>query len=1201
MDLAELKFVVDTKELEKASTRVAELGTAVSKLNKPMQDLSKESAKNNKELSKAEEAAAKAALAQLKLQQAQEKTSDSIGKSASVLERQNLILEYMAQGNSKGQASILATAKAAGALDDEMIQLNNTLKTQRTLIGGDPFDKSIGLMQKLQNEYKTTNEVSNLFNKNLGLTEKQMIDLAREKERLIALYGIEGRSLDGLSAEYDQLIQKSVMINQANATRNNSMKEQIKAQTDAAKANEYIAKEMERVNRLTASNGDLTSATNNKLIKFEQSLKASGRSAAEVTTQLDAYKAALMATQKAAGNRQIDYLSRALGPQITDIAVGLATGQAPLTILLQQGGQLRDQFALAGVAGSEMGKMLVQATSSMVTSVKDVGLAIGSAFIGAVANSGKAVVKFAMDITGANNALELMRYQIALFEKGSSGPIMRAFLALGSAITFLTGTLIVGAIASLGALAKGFFDAVKEQNALAIQLTLTGASLGVNTAAAIDYAKSLNSVGISTGTAVKVIQEMAKQGGFVASEMQMIIVAANNLKLANVSIEDTVKQFAKLKEKPVEALLEVAKATGMVSPEITKLVYQLSEQGRSSDAAAIAMKAYADVTVKQKDRLKDEMSEFSLFMKGLSSSIGKFYDEVFVGLFRKTAPAEAIKRQIAEVENRIKSGTQASPQTKAANEATLSALKEQLRLVKQATDAESTKLSDQARNAKLYQEFIRDDASFATNQMKRDKELAEAKIRNDELIAAGTITKAQAEKQYQNIRDKYKTPKTEQEKFDENTVKQATEAYLTQIGALDHLTKAEVSLLKLRTDPKWKETPQVIKDQIEALYGAASASEKLVDSEKEAQKALELKNSLLGKADNLGKEYYKTIDLINKYAKEGRFGADEVLQLKAALEATTPEAKRLAAAQAENARVMAGIAAERTGVADQYGGDFKTADEKAAIKNLSDYKKKIAQADAEYEKQIAAATEETTYSEWLMYKEQADAKKALADDVYKREEYLLSDGYKRQQSYATAFEDLFKGMGDAIIDFALTGKTSFSDMVQSMIMGLIKLEMQMAMTNMYKSAGGSAGIISSIASMFTGSPVPSAKGNVFDGGLQAFAKGGTFTNSVVKSPTMFNMGLMGEAGPEAIMPLRRGSDGSLGIAASGGSGGNVSVQVINNSNAQATTNETVDSKGNRKIEVLIGDMTAGEISRSGSASQKSIRSTFGVQPQLIRR
>lgn len=50
-------------------------------------------------------------------------------------------------------------------------------------------------------------------------------------------------------------------------------------------------------------------------------------------------------------------------------------------------------------------------------------------------------------------------------------------------------------------------------------------------------------------------------------------------------------------------------------------------------------------------------------------------------------------------------------------------------------------------------------------------------------------------------------------------------------------------------------------------------------------------------------------------------------------------------------------------------------------------------------------------------------------------------------------------------------------------------------------------------------------------GLPAFAKGGVFTDSIVDSPTLFNMGLMGEAGPEAIMPLHRGSDGSLGIRA----------------------------------------------------------------------
>jgi len=62
--------------------------------------------------------------------------------------------------------------------------------------------------------------------------------------------------------------------------------------------------------------------------------------------------------------------------------------------------------------------------------------------------------------------------------------------------------------------------------------------------------------------------------------------------------------------------------------------------------------------------------------------------------------------------------------------------------------------------------------------------------------------------------------------------------------------------------------------------------------------------------------------------------------------------------------------------------------------------------------------------------------------------------------------------------------------------------------------------------------LPFAKGGVIDAGqVRRFAQGG-----IVSTPTTFPMqggtGLMGEAGPEAIMPLRRGPDGRLGVAAS---------------------------------------------------------------------
>ncbi|WP_235777362.1 hypothetical protein [Pseudomonas piscis] len=61
----------------------------------------------------------------------------------------------------------------------------------------------------------------------------------------------------------------------------------------------------------------------------------------------------------------------------------------------------------------------------------------------------------------------------------------------------------------------------------------------------------------------------------------------------------------------------------------------------------------------------------------------------------------------------------------------------------------------------------------------------------------------------------------------------------------------------------------------------------------------------------------------------------------------------------------------------------------------------------------------------------------------------------------------------------------------------------------------------------------------------AHAKGGVFSNTVASAPTLAPMALFGEAGPEAIMPLSRGADGSLGVVALGGApAGSTSNQQV---------------------------------------------------------
>jgi len=213
----------------------------------------------------------------------------------------------------------------------------------------------------------------------------------------------------------------------------------------------------------------------------------------------------------------------------------------------------------------------------------------------------------------------------------------------------------------------------------------------------------------------------------------------------------------------------------------------------------------------------------------------------------------------------------------------------------------------------------------------------------------------------------------------------------------------------------------------------------------------------------------------------------------------------------------------------------------------------------------------------------------------------------KQTQYENVFKQSFDSMADAMVEFAKTGEFSFKNLINSMLAGLLKVEMQMQSETLYKlfrpiiaSAFGPA------PGSFDFGPVgPSkAKGGAYDAGLEMFAKGGMFTNSIVSQPTLFKFakgtGMMGEAGPEAIMPLKRDSNGNLGVRAGGG-GSNVDVVVNNYGNEKATTKETTDSRGNRKIEVLIGDMVAGEMSRSGSSLQQTLSSTYGTRPVIGRR
>lgn len=221
------------------------------------------------------------------------------------------------------------------------------------------------------------------------------------------------------------------------------------------------------------------------------------------------------------------------------------------------------------------------------------------------------------------------------------------------------------------------------------------------------------------------------------------------------------------------------------------------------------------------------------------------------------------------------------------------------------------------------------------------------------------------------------------------------------------------------------------------------------------------------------------------------------------------------------------------------------------------------------------------------------------------------------KGFAKIVEDSFLNMGDALVEFAKTGKLDFAGLINSMIADLARFAIRASMQSAFNSANstgtGIGSFISTIGNFLTGTtagpeqlsgPGMQAKGGAWDAGIQKFALGGSFTNSIVNSPTLFKFakgtGMMGEAGPEAIMPLKRDSQGNLGVRA-GGTGGEVFVVVNNYSTSEAQTKETTDSNGNRRIEVTIADIVAKEVGRANSSINSGMKANFNIQPNLVRR
>ena len=303
-------------------------------------------------------------------------------------------------------------------------------------------------------------------------------------------------------------------------------------------------------------------------------------------------------------------------------------------------------------------------------------------------------------------------------------------------------------------------------------------------------------------------------------------------------------------------------------------------------------------------------------------------------------------------------------------------------------------------------------------------------------------------------------------------------------------------------------------------------------------------------------ELRRAMDAPNVSAQGRNAINKRMLALQAEMESLQPKAPQVPAKPKDDKRGKA--------LYDALGGDGKKTDpfkleneawvrekeaQVAAMKRQND---EIDQSNAELQRSALEA-QRIIFDIDPIAKMQAEWEKLLA----LKEQGLLTDE-QAGKAYQKTFEgidksgnDAFKsleaavrGWGNAFTDemtkMVRTGKLNFSTLADSIINDLIRIQIQKNVTDPLIKMGTDF-----LGGLFGGTPTPNANGGVYGGaGISAYS------GSVVSRPTLFpfarGVGLMGEAGPEAILPLTR-VNGKLGVQAQGGGAPNMVINMVNQS------------------------------------------------------
>lgn len=699
---------------------------------------------------------------------------------------------------------------------------------------------------------------------------------------------------------------------------------------EIAAAKKYLTQVQERLNEaLSEENAGISNRYTDQLAKIKRNIELLGTEAEKSQFSLEKMSEQLRRVAHKEDSDRLRNLARDMSVQMGDVAVSLASGMNPLMVMIQQGDQMRFAIEKADLSAKEMQKSMQSAAAMIATSFINTGKVVGSFVTGTLTSLSEGLAKVVFSAGKVERAAKFDEMIKGIKEAKESGVALDGtMLALARSIPMVAagiGLFITAAITTAVASVK----LLNAQDDLNKSLTLTGARFGLSTESAKEYAFALsNKVGISATKVMELIGKISSTTELSSKQMTLAIESAVKLeRVAGVSFDKTISQFEKMRDKPVESLLELAKATGSVNLAVLEQVIQLNEQGRASEAAVLAIQALADANEESARRIEDTttpLGRFKIFMSEMFDSLGKTaidWANTVLGAFEKVFNRAAqLKKQFLDTpkpegsasRNDILSAfpligagrffsqildKKNSPEV---NKPTVPEYGNSLGKLK--SDAASLAVDSSAESLKYESEALKTakERSLIQEKIAKAEKLVTSSKNELELLGEAGNIKAmeEASKVYDSAKkslgnyqkalsdfDKKEAEKNSKKKdplaqFEDSAVKKFIEMQNAAIGKTDELSAANIELLNVMGSENWNKLSAPAKARITDAALEADALQTNIKLAKEKADAEELVMSITGKAAEYTKDYNKQTAQLAKYFQSGGFGdpmSDEAL------------------------------------------------------------------------------------------------------------------------------------------------------------------------------------------------------------------------------------------------------------------------------------------------------------------------------------